>query len=118
MKNKFTYFVLFLISILLILNPAFAGKKSESTIPSGDETKGAKVFKRSCSQCHSTEKGGKHKTGPNIHGIFCRKTGQAEDFSYTNANQEKGITWNTDTYGSTLRIQQNIFLVLKWYLQG
>ena len=29
--------------------------------------------------------------------IFGRKTGQAEGFSYTQANISKGITWNEET---------------------
>lgn len=35
--------------------------------------------------------------GPNLHGIFGRKTGQVEGFSYTAANVNKGVTWDENT---------------------
>ena len=67
----------------------------------GDAKKGANLFKTRCAQCHTLEKGGGNKIGPALHGLFGRKTGSVEGFAYTDANKQKGITWNDETLVSS-----------------
>ncbi|KAL9031526.1 MAG: hypothetical protein Q9196_000464 [Gyalolechia fulgens] len=65
---------------------------AKGSFEDGDDKKGANLFK-----CHTLGEGEGNKIGPNLHGLFGRKTGQVEGFSYTDANKAKGIEWNEDT---------------------
>lgn len=70
---------------------------SSQSFLTGDAKKGAGLFKTRCAQCHSVVESEGNKIGPNLHGLFGRKTGSVEGFSYTDANKQKGITWEEST---------------------
>ena len=62
--------------------------------PLADVARGEKIFKTKCAQCHVAEKGGGHKQGPNLGGLFGRVSGTTEGFAYSKANKEKAVTWS------------------------
>merc|ERR1712039_560381 len=72
-------------------------KMGKDSFAPGDMKKGANLFKTRCAQCHTLKAGEGNKIGPELHGLFGRKTGQVEGYSYTDANKQKGIEWNNDT---------------------
>ncbi|KAG2453559.1 hypothetical protein CHLRE_12g522600v5 [Chlamydomonas reinhardtii] len=65
--------------------------------PAGDLARGEKIFKTKCAQCHVAEKGGGHKQGPNLGGLFGRVSGTAAGFAYSKANKEAAVTWGEST---------------------
>lgn len=67
----------------------------------GDATRGAKIFKTKCSQCHVVEPG-VHKQGPSLAGLLGRQSGTQEGFVYTEANKNSGITWSKKTLSKYL----------------
>ncbi|RKF61470.1 Cytochrome c [Erysiphe neolycopersici] len=63
----------------------------------GDYKKGASLFKQRCASCHNLDLSDEKKIGPTLHGLFGRKTGSVEGYSYTDANKAKGIIWGEET---------------------
>ena len=75
-----------------------AGEKKAEAVPlavllvDADSAKGEKVAKK-CAACHTFDKGGANKIGPNLYGVVGRELGAVEGFAYSGALKGKGGSW-------------------------
>ena len=67
----------------------------EARLAAADSVRGKKVF-RKCVACHTVEKGGRKKTGPNLWGIVGAPVGARDGFRYSKAMLAFGGTWTPE----------------------
>jgi cytochrome c len=58
---------------------------------------GKGVFKK-CAACHTVDKGGENKIGPNLWGVIGRPIGQHAGFGYSDAVKTKGGNWGWEQF--------------------
>lgn len=75
--------------------PAFDAKAVADAAASGDAAAGQKVFSK-CAACHSGDKGGPNKVGPNLWGVVGRAKASHEGFNYSDAMKAKGGDWTLE----------------------
>lgn len=65
----------------------------DALLASADAAQGAKVSKM-CAACHTFEKGGPNRVGPNLGGIVGKGKAGAAGFAYSDAMKAKGGNWS------------------------
>jgi cytochrome c2 len=101
------------VATLLEASQSLTSNVSLQASSTGDAKKGANLFKTRCAQCHTVVASEGNKIGPNLHGLFGRKTGQVDGFSYTDANKQKGITWEESTLVWTHKFRRHAGQLLR-----
>ena len=67
-----------------------------------DAAAGEKVFAL-CKACHQVGDNAKNAVGPVLNGLFGRKAGSVDGFSYSEANKKSGITWDEATFSEYIK---------------
>src|ERR1700726_4112812 len=62
-----------------------------------DAASGGKIFVQ-CRACHQIGENAKNAVGPVLNGLFGRKAGIIEGYSYSSSNKDSGITWDEATF--------------------
>ena len=70
-----------------------------------DAAAGEKIFAQ-CRACHQVGESAKNAVGPVLNGLFGRKAGMVEGYSYTPANKNSGLTWDEATFREYIKAPQ------------
>src|SRR4051795_12927783 len=81
---------------LLLLSLALA-LSAISSAQAQDVAAGEKLFLQ-CRACHQVGDAAKNAVGPVLNGLFARKAGMVEGYTYSSANKNSGIAWDEATF--------------------
>lgn len=89
---------LFILAALAVAGAAYASAWAEDAEP----MPGQRVF-GACKSCHQVGPTAKNAIGPELNGLFGRKAGTVANYSYSEANQAAGFTWDEATFAEYIK---------------
>ncbi|EJM08493.1 cytochrome c2 [Pseudomonas sp. GM24] len=82
------------LSLALMLGTSLFSTLSHAA---GDPEVGAKIFPRLCGGCHQVGESARPGFGPQLNGIIGRPAGTSENYVYSDAMKNSGVTWDRET---------------------
>lgn len=86
-------------------------------LASADIAAGETLFKK-CTTCHTAEKGGADKVGPNLWGVVGGPLGHSAAFAYSEALKAKGGNWDYESLNAWLASPKNFISGSKMVFAG
>jgi cytochrome c len=71
-----------------------SSSQADSPGEAGDPTRGAALFEKRCSGCHSLTQ---NHQGPRLQGVYGRTSGSVADYDYSSALKKANVVWNQTT---------------------
>ena len=71
-----------------------------------------------CQSCHTITPGGANMTGPNLHGVFGKKSASNPDYKYSDALKAAGFVWDADHLSQWLEKPQTFLPGTKMTFAG
>ena len=76
---------------------SFAGTANAQDVAAGE-----KSFNK-CRACHQVGETAKNSVGPELNGLFGRKSGSVAGYNYSEANKNSGITWDEAVFAEYIK---------------
>ena len=81
---------------------ALAAVSFVGTANAQDVAAGEKSFNK-CRACHQVGETAKNSVGPELNGLFGRKSGSVTGYNYSEANKNSGITWDDAVFAEYIK---------------
>jgi cytochrome c len=83
----------------------------------GDAANGKKLAGK-CKVCHTMNKGGKNRLGPNLYGIIGQKAAVVKGYKYSKAMKASGLVWDDSTFMDFVAKPKNVVKRTKMSFKG